>query len=400
MYIKTLSVSDLNKYVKNIIDNDFILNNSSVKGEISNLKIHSSGHIYFSLKDSYSKINCVMFRSNARNLKFIPEEGMNVVIEGYISVYEKGGVYQLYCKSMKPQGVGDLYIAFEKLKNKLEEEGLFREEHKVNIPSFPKKIGVVTSITGAALRDIINVTKRRNKNINLLIYPALVQGEKSSSTIIDGIEKLNKISDVDLIIIARGGGSIEELWSFNDEKLAYSIYKSKKPIISGVGHETDFTIADFVSDRRAPTPSAAAEIAVFNSKEWERQVYNYKNKLFVSMKNNIGYKKTDIDSLKNKLELNSPMNVIVNQYNHIEKLKDGLNMKMKSSIDRNKDKILRYSSLLEAYNPFKVLNKGYSIIEDDKENLITSKEELKKKEHIKVTLKDGSLKIKINEVKE
>ncbi len=266
MHIKTLTVSQLNRYVKNTLDADFILNNASVKGEISNLKIHSSGHIYFSLKDGGSKINCVMFKSYAYKLKFVPENGMDIVVEGNVSVYEKEGSYQLYCKAMKREGIGDLYIAFEELKEKLKKEGLFDDAHKKEIPRFPKKVGVITSPTGAALRDIINVTKRRNKGIELLIYPALVQGIDASKTIIEGIKILNKVEDVDIIILARGGGSIEELWAFNNEELAYEIYSSKKPIITGVGHETDFTIVDFVSDRRAPTPSAAAEIAVLTEK--------------------------------------------------------------------------------------------------------------------------------------
>lgn len=284
MHIKTLTVSQLNRYVKNTLDADFILNNASVKGEISNLKIHSSGHIYFSLKDGGSKINCVMFKSYAYKLKFVPENGMDIVVEGNVSVYEKEGSYQLYCKAMKREGIGDLYIAFEELKEKLKKEGLFDDAHKKEIPRFPKKVGVITSPTGAALRDIINVTKRRNKGIELLIYPALVQGIDASKTIIEGIKILNKVEDVDIIILARGGGSIEELWAFNNEELAYEIYSSKKPIITGVGHETDFTIVDFVSDRRAPTPSAAAEIAVFDREALIKEILNYKYNIKKSWK--------------------------------------------------------------------------------------------------------------------
>lgn len=274
MHVKTLTVSQLNRYVKNTLDADFILNNASVKGEISNLKIHSSGHIYFSLKDEGSKINCVMFKSYAYKLNFNLENGMNIIAHGNVSVYGKEGSYQLYVKEMKREGIGDLYIAFEKLKEKLKNEGLFDESNKKEIPRFCKKIGgVITSPTGAALRDIINVTKRRNKGIELLIYPALVQGTDASKTLVDGIKTLNKVEDVDIIILARGGGSIEELWAFNNEDLAYTIYNSKKPIITGVGHETDFTIVDFVSDRRAPTPSAAAEIAAFDREVLMKEIF-------------------------------------------------------------------------------------------------------------------------------
>ena len=285
MHIKTLTVSQLNRYIKNTLDADFILNYASVKGEISNLKIHSSGHIYFSLKDEGSKINCVMFKSYAYKLNFDLENGMDIIAHGNISVYEKEGSYQLYVKEMKREGIGELYIAFEKLKEKLKNEGLFDESNKKEIPRFCKKIGIITSPTGAALRDIINVTKRRNKGIELLIYPALVQGIDASKTLIAGIKALNKIEDLDIIILARGGGSIEELWAFNNEDLAYEVYNSKKPIITGVGHETDFTIVDFVSDKRAPTPSAAAEIAVFDREVLVKEILNYKYTIKNSMEN-------------------------------------------------------------------------------------------------------------------
>ncbi len=258
MYIKTLSVSSLNSYVKKMIDADFILNNLNIKGEISNFKMHSSGHLYFSLKDENSKINCIMFKTYANNLNFKPKDGESVIIKGKVSVYEKDGAYQLYCYEMKQEGIGELYLAFQDLKNKLEKQGLFELKHKRPIPRFPKRIGIITSPTGAAVRDIIHVSRRRNKSIELLLYPALVQGENASEDIIRGLDLLNKIENIDVIILARGGGSIEELWAFNNEKLANAIFNSKKPVITGVGHETDFTIADFVSDMRAPTPSAAA----------------------------------------------------------------------------------------------------------------------------------------------
>ncbi|EPS46044.1 exodeoxyribonuclease VII large subunit [Clostridium botulinum A1 str. CFSAN002368] len=336
MHIKTLTVSQLNRYVKNTLDADFILNNASVKGEISNLKIHSSGHIYFSLKDGGSKINCVMFKSYAYNLKFAPENGMDVVALGNVSVYEKEGSYQLYVKDMKREGIGDLYVAFEKLKEKLKEEGLFDDVHKKEIPKFSKKVGVITSPTGAALKDIINVTKRRNKGIELLIYPALVQGTDSSKTLIEGIKTLNKVEDVDIIILARGGGSIEELWAFNNEELAYSVYNSKKPIITGVGHETDFTIVDFVSDRRAPTPSAAAEIAVFDREVLINEILNYKYNIKNSMENIIKEKRNYLNLYKQKIEANSPTNIIVNEYKNIDNLKELLNMKIEGKLNKEK----------------------------------------------------------------
>ncbi len=342
MHIKTLTVSQLNRYVKNTLDADFILNNASVKGEISNLKIHSSGHIYFSLKDGGSKINCVMFKSYAYKLKFVPENGMDIVVEGNVSVYEKEGSYQLYCKAMKREGIGDLYIAFEELKEKLKKEGLFDDAHKKEIPRFPKKVGVITSPTGAALRDIINVTKRRNKGIELLIYPALVQGIDASKTIIEGIKILNKVEDVDIIILARGGGSIEELWAFNNEELAYEIYSSKKPIITGVGHETDFTIVDFVSDRRAPTPSAAAEIAVFDREALIKEILNYKYNIKKIMEIIIKEKRNYLNLYKQRIESHSPTNIIVNEYKNIDNLKGLLNMKIEGKLNKEKIAYLDY----------------------------------------------------------
>ncbi|CAM2795306.1 exodeoxyribonuclease VII large subunit [Clostridium sporogenes] len=395
MHIKTLTVSQLNRYVKNTLDADFILNNASVKGEISNLKIHSSGHIYFSLKDGGSKINCVMFKSYAYKLKFVPENGMDIVVEGNVSVYEKEGSYQLYCKAMKREGIGDLYIAFEELKEKLKKEGLFDDAHKKEIPRFPKKVGVITSPTGAALRDIINVTKRRNKGIELLIYPALVQGIDASKTIIEGIKILNKVEDVDIIILARGGGSIEELWAFNNEELAYEIYSSKKPIITGVGHETDFTIVDFVSDRRAPTPSAAAEIAVFDRETLIKEILNYKYNIKKIMEIIIKEKRNYLNLYKQRIESHSPTNIIVNEYKNIDNLKGLLNMKIEGKLNKEKNSLSRLSSLLEAHNPLNVLKKGYTLVEDEKNNLITEKEALKELNKINITFKDGKARLNI-----
>ncbi|PIH05617.1 exodeoxyribonuclease VII large subunit [Clostridium combesii] len=400
MHIKTLTVSQLNRYVKNTLDADFILNNASVKGEISNLKIHSSGHIYFSLKDGGSKINCVMFKSYAYNLKFAPENGMDVVALGNVSVYEKEGSYQLYVKDMKREGIGDLYVAFEKLKEKLKEEGLFDDAHKKEIPKFSKKVGVITSPTGAALKDIINVTKRRNKGIELLIYPAIVQGTDASRTLIEGIKILNKVEDVDIIILARGGGSIEELWAFNNEELAYAVYNSKKPIITGVGHETDFTIVDFVSDRRAPTPSAAAEIAVFDREVLINEILNYKYNIKNSMENIIKEKRNYLNLYKQKIEANSPTNIIVNEYKNIDNLKELLNMKIEGKLNKEKNNLSRLSSLLEAHNPLNVLKKGYTLIEDEGNNLITEKEALKKLNKINIIFKDGRAKLSIEYIEE
>jgi exodeoxyribonuclease VII large subunit len=395
MFIKTLTVSDINNYIKKVMDNDFILNNAGVKGEISNFKLHSSGHIYFSLKDSFSKINCVMFKSYANKLKFIPENGMKVIVKGRVSVYSKEGTYQLYCEEIEPEGLGELYIAFEKLKSKLEKEGLFDISHKKTIPRYAKKVGIITSPTGAAIRDIINVTKRRNKNCELLIYPAAVQGIGASGEVINGIKEFNKRNDVDVIIVARGGGSIEELWAFNDEELARTIYNSKIPIITGVGHETDYTIVDFVSDRRAPTPSAAAEIAVFNLDELENKIENFRKSLNYSMIKDLKDKYNRIHVLKRTLDLNNPGKIIVNEYNKIDRLKEMLNYKAKRQIDIRKEKLSSISSLLTANNPLNILNKGYAVIQDENSNVVSEISRLSEYGNVKITLKDGEGKFQI-----
>jgi exodeoxyribonuclease VII large subunit len=400
MYIKTLSVSALNSYVKKMIDADFILNNLNIKGEISNFKMHSSGHLYFSLKDENSKINCIMFKTYANNLKFKPKDGESVVIKGKVSVYEKDGAYQLYCYEVKQEGIGELYIAFQDLKNKLEKQGLFDLSHKRPIPRFPKRIGIVTSPTGAAVRDIINVSMRRNKSIGLLLYPALVQGENASEDIISGLELLNKAEDIDVIILARGGGSIEELWAFNNEKLANAIFNSKKPVITGVGHETDFTIADFVSDMRAPTPSAAAELAVPGLNELKLKLESYKDYFSSSLDNTIRRSSNRIDMLKKTLDMHSPMNYIINQYNYIDNFQNRLTVKLKSKLDIKREELSRLNAVIDAHNPLKVLKKGYAVVEDLHGNIISSKANLKENRQVLITVKDGKIKAGLEYLKE
>lgn len=400
MYSKIITVSTLNNYIKKTLDNDFILRNANVKGELSNVKIHSSGHIYFSLKDNSSKINCVMFKSNANSLTFIPENGMNVLVNGRISVYEKEGVYQLYCDGMEIDGVGNLYIEFEKLKRKLEEEGLFDFENKIDIPMFPRKIGVITSSTGAAIRDIINVTRRRNDKVDILIYPSLVQGINAKYDIVKGIEKLNSITDIDVIILARGGGSIEELWAFNEEIVARAIAKSKKPIVTGIGHETDFTISDFVSDKRASTPSQAAEIVVPTIEELNERLLNIRGMLTNNIKSEMLKNKKNLEMYKKVLELNSPKNFLVNQYNIIDNKKEILGHKMKKILEYQLREVQKNYELLGAHNPLNILNKGYSLIYDNEKHVISSINELKDEKRVKILLKDGKGTFKIERMNE
>ncbi len=341
-----------------------------------------------------------MFKSNADSLSFIPKDGMNVVVSGNVSVYEKDGAYQLYCKSMKAEGEGELFIAFQKLKESLEAEGLFHPSRKKNLPLFPRRIGVVTSPTGAAVRDIINVSKRRNKNVDLLIYPALVQGISASEDIVRGINMLNKIEDVDVIIVARGGGSIEELWAFNEEKVARAIASSKKPIVSGIGHETDFTISDFVSDVRGATPSQAAEIVVASYEESLYKLNSTGEKLKTIMSKMIGEEFNKLKLELRTIKLYNPYNSVINQYNKLDNLKNKLDFNIRLLLNGEIGKLSRANELLLANNPLKVLSKGYGIIQDTKSNTISSIEELKINDTVKVLLKDGSATFRIKYLEE
>lgn len=391
MKIKTLTVSEVTSYIKRVLDNDFILNNLSVKGEISNLKYHSSGHIYFSLKDDKGKVNCVMFRGNAASLNFKLEEGMSVIINGRASIYPATGSFQIYCDEIEKEGQGELFLKFEKLKAKLLKEGYFDENHKKDIPAYPKKIGVVTSSTGAAIRDIINVARRRNDTIDIVLYPAKVQGIGAYKEVIEGIEYFNRKNSVDVIIVGRGGGSLEELWNFNEEELAMAVYDSNIPIISAVGHEIDFTICDFVSDFRAATPSQGAEIAV----PLKSEILNTIDNIYRILNDSVEYKlKSCRDNILNYeriLKIHSPMNLIANSYLETDKLKERLNFAIKTKLSKEKKNIENLNNLLAAYNPVKVIEKGYAIIEDDKNNIITSKKMLNEEKKLNIILKDGNV---------
>lgn len=395
MKMKVLKVTEVNSYIKRIFDNDFILSNLSVEGEISNLKYHSSGHIYFSLKDENSKINCVMFKSDAMSVDFKLADGIKIIVKCRLSNYVKDGSYQLYIKEISESGLGSLHIQFENLKKKLNEEGLFSENHKKAIPKFIRTLGVITSPTGAAIKDIINVTKRRNDNVDIIIYPVLVQGAEAYKTLISGIQYFNKTKNVDAIIIGRGGGSLEELWAFNDESLAREIYKSKIPVISAVGHEVDFTICDFVADIRAATPSSAAEIAIVTKESLREELFNIKSMLNKSINKKLDEEKNNLNNIKRFLHINSPQNIIINSYNTIDGLKWRLNKTLKTKIDIEKEIIFRYNKLLQANNPISILDKGFSVIKDSKGNTIKSKEDLKDGVY-EIILKDGIEKRKIN----
>lgn len=392
MKLKTLTVSEVNNYLKRMVDNDFIMNNLSVKGEVSNLKFHSSGHVYFSLKDGESKINCVMFKSDAVNLNFILENGMEVSIRARLSLYTKEGTYQLYCREISNLGIGELFEKFERLKKKLESEGLFDSAYKRKIKEHPSAIGVVTSATGAAVRDILNVIKRRNPLVNIIIYPANVQGNLAEETLINGIRYFNAKNNVDTIIIGRGGGSIEELWSFNGEELAYEIFNSKIPVISAVGHETDFTICDFVADLRAATPSAAAEICVKEVEKEKELLKSLENILTRDVSRIMEREFVNLNHISKMIEANHPTNIIKRKREELNNTRDNMKKYILSKIDEEKNKIVSMNKLLQSMNPLNVLDRGFSIVTADDGEVLSSINELGKSEKINIKMKDGEAK--------
>ena len=396
MTYNAISVSELNNYIKDKIEADEMLNNVLIKGEISNFKNHYSGHLYFTLKDEKSLIKCVMFKTYTSHLEFMPKDGMKVMVLGRVGVFERDGVYQVYVTAMKQDGLGDLYEKYEKLKKDLEEKGFFDEAHKKKIPYMPKVIGVLTASTGAVIRDIINVSTRRNPNVNIKLYPVPVQGEGAGEKIADAIRFMNENKICDVLIIGRGGGSIEDLWPFNEEVVAHAIYESEIPIISAVGHETDFTIADFVADLRAPTPSAAAELAVRNVDEVKDNISKYENRLRQALKKKIDVMKLRFEKVMTRRAFTNPLANIDNNKKEIaNKSKEIINiikLKMTNSINEYKKSILR----LDTLSPLKTLSRGYGIIEDNNsKKIIKSVKDVSKDEEIKITLSDGSIDAKV-----
>ena len=379
------TVSQINGYVKKILDHNIILNNVWVKGEISNFKHHYSGHLYITLKDEGGVLKAVMFRSAANTLAFEPSDGMKVLARGRVSVYEAGGSYQLYIEEMIPDGVGELYIAYEQLKKQLEEEGLFDDRYKKPIPEYPKAVGVVTAPTGAAVRDIINVITRRYPLAEIILYPAQVQGAGAAQSVAGAIEYFNATKEVDTLIVGRGGGSIEDLWAFNEEITARAIFKSEIPIISAVGHETDFTIADFVADLRAPTPSAAAEIAVPSTLELKNRVMTDQSRI---QRNILGRIEGSRLLLK-RFKMRTPKDRI-DEYN----LRiDSLVRSMESSVNMTTMQLRRQfaeaAAKLEALSPLQTLSRGYSIPTKEDGTVIRSAKEMKSGDEFTLRLRDG-----------
>jgi len=440
---KYLSVQALTKYIKRKFDADPYLTDIYVKGEISNCKRHSSGHIYFTLKDAKARILSVMFSSSANALKFEPENGMNVLIRGSISVYESSGQYQIYVKEMQPDGIGSLYLAYEQLKEKLEKEGLFSLERKRKIPSYPKVIGVITSPTGAAVRDIITTIRRRYPIGAINLHPALVQGENAAKSIVKAIQKANELKRADVLIIGRGGGSIEELWAFNEEIVARAIFSSDIPVISAVGHETDFTIADFVADLRAPTPTGAAELAVPHIEELMERLLNKKSRLIRGMadkyrhekkrldyvdrsyilknphllyqqkmehidrlterltrENQLLYQraKSELQFLKQRLYRNRPSEQIIREKEACERLEKALKKNVQIIL-RNKEKdFSQMVGTLQALSPLKIMDRGYSVTYTKENSLLKSISQTNTGDSILVRVSDGTLNCTVDKI--
>lgn len=393
-----LTVTELNEYIKHLIDSTPFLARVYVKGEISNFTNHyKTGHFYFTLKDSEGLIRAVMFKSSAAKLRFVPENGMKVILTGRVSAFVRDGQYQIYAEEMEPDGIGALYIAYEQLKKRLEAEGLFAESIKRPIPKIPTRIGIITSPTGAAVRDMINITGRRFPYAKLILYPSLVQGDGAAAQLVSGIEYFGASKNVDVIIIGRGGGSIEDLWAFNDEGLARAIRKCGIPVISAVGHETDFTICDFAADKRAPTPSAAAELAVPETAELKRKLLNVNTRMEMILSGRIGLYRKSLENMKNKRALTSPEYFIDDK--RLALLNDSRRLETASVsiVNQKKAEYKRLTSLLDAVNPLKIISRGYSAVFDKNGTLIKSVDDIGIGEVFSFRTSDGSITGKVLE---
>ncbi len=397
--VQAYSVTEINQYIKNLFIRDRILNLIHIKGEVSNCKYHTSGHIYFTLKDAQGQLACVMFAGQRRGLQFRLEEGQSVIASGSINVYERDGKYQLYASEIVLDGQGILYERFERLKKQLEGEGLFERSHKKPIPPYPKKVGIITASTGAAIQDIVNIARRRNPYVQLVLYPAQVQGQGAAESVARGIAALNRLG-LDTIIVGRGGGSIEDLWAFNEELVARAIYACNTPIISAVGHETDVTIADFVSDLRAPTPSAAAELAVNDYQLFQGTLREYNRKLTRELTQKMNIYRSRVNQLKLRLFYASPAYQIKQKRQHLidteQKLQQGINRRLKENRHRLELMIAR----LEGLSPLSKLSRGYALIVGEDHKPIRSIRQVKQQELLTVSLLDGDIRARAEELYE
>ena len=395
MNYEAITVTALNQYIKNKIDSDEYLNNVLVKGEISNYKHHYTGHLYFTLKDENCLIKCIMFKSYASHLNFEPKDGMKVKILGSVAVYERDGVYQIYCKAMQEDGMGDLYTKYVELKNKLEKEGLFNKEHKKKIPFMPKIVGVLSSQTGAVIRDIINVSTRRNPNVYIRLLPVPVQGIGAGEKIAKAIEFANEQNIADVLILARGGGSLEDLWPFNEEIVARAIYDSKIPIISSIGHETDFTIADFVADLRAPTPSAAAELAVPEISEIYIRISEIQQRYKIALRKKLELMQLRYEKCMKNRAFSEPLQNINERSIKIDTLNQKIYLEITNKLNKEKQKAVKIISKLDTLSPLKTLTRGYCIATQDNGKIINSIKDIKTDDILNLRLKDGEKKAKV-----
>jgi len=396
MMKKAYSVSQVNRYIKNMFTQDFLLSKVSVQGEISNCKYHTSGHIYFTLKDEGGTLNAVMFAGSARGLSFRLKEGQKVVVTGNVDVYEKSGAYQLYAKEVTLDGEGALYQRFLQKKQELQEMGMFDPSYKKPIPKYVKRVGIVTASTGAAIQDIINISNRRNPYVQLYLYPALVQGEGAASSIAEGIGRIQKV-EPDVIIVGRGGGSLEDLWAFNEEEVAYAIFHCPIPIISAVGHETDTTIADYVADLRAPTPSAAAELAVFDVREYLAQVQQRKETLTNLIQKNLFETRNRVFEKKLSLEKLSPLYRLQENRHRLMDYEDRLINLMNDKISAYRHKTALLATTLDGLSPLKRLGEGFSYVEDEEGNAVNRISQVKEGQDILVRMLDGDIRAEVKE---
>lgn len=397
MNIKPISVTELNLYIKDKINKDEFLNNVYIKGEISNFKHHYTGHMYFTLKDEKSLIKCIMFKSSTERLNFTPKDGMKVRVFGTVAVFERDGVYQIYCKAMEEDGLGDLYQKYEELKNKLEKKGLFDQIHKKRIPFMPKVIGVLTSSTGSVIRDIINVSTRRNPNVYIRLLPVPVQGSGAEKEIAKAIEIMNEKKLADVIILARGGGSLEDLWPFNEEIVAEAIYNSNIPIISAVGHETDFTIADFVADLRAPTPSAAAELAVKDIRDINEKLMNYNKRYKLALNKKVEFMKLRFEKVMNRRAYTNPLQRIQDEYVRLDKVMKNIEISIIKQEKELRVKTIELITKIDSLSPLKILTRGYVVAEKEG-NIVKSVDDINLNDDINVTFSDGKVKANVKEI--
>lgn len=392
------TVKQVNNYIKNMFTQDFMLNRVYVKGEVSNCKYHTSGHIYFSLKDESGTIACVMFASARSGLSFRIQEGQTVIVMGSITVYERDGKYQLYAKEILLDGAGLLYEKFEALKRELEEMGMFAPEYKQPIPTYAKTVGIVTAPTGAAVRDIINIATRRNPYVQLILYPALVQGDGAVASIVKGIRMLEQ-KNVDVIIVGRGGGSIEDLWAFNEEAVARAIFECSVPVISAVGHETDVLISDYVADLRAPTPSAAAELAVYEYRAIEDTMEEWKLRLRRQLQQRIQLERRRVEQIELRLKYMHPRQKLNDKRQFAVDLENRLRMQMKQKLEKNRHELALYIEKMRRLSPIEKLSQGYSYVQNEKEENIRSVSQVHCGDMIQISVTDGTIQAQVTEVK-